>query len=201
MAERRLISRRDESVSPPNKMNQEIASAINRVPVQQEAPAHNRIMNARRNPKGAIMTIMHQNETVDLALQYHDIITTVARTDDKQVIDVEENESSERLKIHAVPLVRCMRIGAEAVQTMGEELGTENTGVTTPTQVRWLVNPSAIRQRRQNGEITASSVVFVVKASKVAKGVRKKVINAVGVWYRVEMYTNVGPHTICELCC
>jgi hypothetical protein len=35
----------------------------------------------------------------------------------------------------------------------------------------------------------------------VAKGVRKKGINAVGVWYRVETYTNVGPHTICELCC
>jgi len=35
----------------------------------------------------------------------------------------------------------------------------------------------------------------------VAKGLVKKGIKAVGVWYRVDAYTNTGPNSRCELCC
>jgi len=70
MADRRLILRRDESVPLPNKMVQEIASAINRALFHQQAPAHNRIMNARRNAKGAITAITHQNPTAEMAKWY-----------------------------------------------------------------------------------------------------------------------------------
>jgi hypothetical protein len=108
MAERRLILRRDESVPLSNKMDQEIASAINRALFHQKAPAHIRIMNANRNAKGAITAITHPNARAEMALQYRDIIVTAARTVDKGVMDVEENESWERLKIHVVPLVRYM---------------------------------------------------------------------------------------------
>jgi hypothetical protein len=41
-----------------------------------------------------------------MSLQYRVIIITAARTVHKGVVDVEENESWERLKIHALPLVR-----------------------------------------------------------------------------------------------
>jgi hypothetical protein len=70
-----------------------------------------------------------------------------------------------------------------------------------PTQVRWRANPRTIRERRQNGEIAASSVVFVVNGSKVAQCVGKKGIKVAGVWYRVETYTKEGPDSSCELCC
>jgi len=46
MADRRLILSRDESVPLPNKIGNEIASAINRALFHQKAPAHIRIMNA-----------------------------------------------------------------------------------------------------------------------------------------------------------
>jgi hypothetical protein len=201
MAERRLILRRDESVPLSNKMDQEIASAINRALFHQKAPAHIRIMNAKRNAKGAITAITHPNATAEMALQYRDIIITAARTVDKGVVDVEENESWERLKIHAVPLIRYMGKGTEGLQKMREEFEAENEGIVIPTQVRWLANPRTIRERRQNGEIAASSVVFVVKGSKVAQSLVKKGIKAAGVWYRVETYTNEGPDSRCELCC
>ena len=68
MAERHLISRRDLSVPSPNKMDQEIASAINRALLHQLALAHIRIMNAGRYAKSAIMAIIHQNPTVEMAL-------------------------------------------------------------------------------------------------------------------------------------
>jgi len=118
LADRRIILWRDTNVQLPNKMDQEIASGINRALCHQEAPAHIRIMNARRNAKGAITAITLQNATAEIAMQYRDIIITAARTVDKGVVDVEENESWERLEIHAVPLLRYIGKGTEGLQKM-----------------------------------------------------------------------------------
>ena len=68
LADRCLIVSSDESTPLTNKMHQVIASAINRTLFHQQAPAHIRIMNARRNGKGAITVITHQNATAEMAL-------------------------------------------------------------------------------------------------------------------------------------
>jgi len=201
MAERRLILRRDESVPLPNKIDQEIASAINIALFYQKAPAHVRIMNAKRNAKGTIMAITHQNATAAMTLAYHDVIITAARTVDKGVIDVEENEYWKRLKIHAVPLVRYMGNGTEGLQKMQDKIHAETEGVVIPIQVRWLANPHSIRERRQRGEISALSVVFIVKGNKAAHKLVKEGIKAAGVWYRVKPFTNIGPESRCAHCC
>jgi len=49
-------------------MDEEITSAVNRALFQQLAPAHVRIMNARRNARGTITAITHQNATTEMAL-------------------------------------------------------------------------------------------------------------------------------------
>jgi len=174
MADRCLIVMRDESVPLPNKMDQEIASAMNRGLFHQEAPADISIRNAWRNMKGAITSITSQNATVEMAMRYCNIIITAARTVDKAVMDVEENETWERLKIHAVPLMWYMGIGTEGLQKMQEEFEVEKEGIVIPTQVRWLENPRTIREQRQNREIPASLVVYVIKAIKVAQRLVKK---------------------------
>jgi hypothetical protein len=61
---------------------------------------------------------------------------TAARTEDKGVMDVAENETWERIKIHAVPLVRSMGKGTEGLQKMRQEFEVENEGVAIPTQVQ-----------------------------------------------------------------
>jgi len=124
-----------------------------------------------------------------------------ARTVDKGVIDVEDNESWQKLKIHAGSLLQYMGKGTECLRKMREEFPSENKGTEIPTQVRWLANPRTIRERRQTGEIAASSVVFDVNGSKVAQGLIEKGIKVTGVWYRVEPYTNTGLDSRCELCC
>jgi hypothetical protein len=63
-------------------------------------------MNTKRNAKGAITAITHPNATAEKALKYCDIMCTAARTVDKGVVDVKENESWERLTIHAVPVIQ-----------------------------------------------------------------------------------------------
>jgi len=182
-------------------MDQEIASAINRALFHHQAPAHIRIMNARRNAKGAITAITNQNATAEMALLYCDIIITAARTVDKGVVNVKENETWDRLKIDAVPLVRYMGKRSEGLQKMRVEFEAENGSVAILAQVRWLAHPRTIRERRQNGEIAASSVVIVVKGNQVAQRLVKKGIKMVRVWYRDEIYTNVGPDSRSELCC
>jgi len=75
-------------------------------------------MNAKRNAKGVITAITHPNATVKMALQYHNIFITVVRAVDKGLVDVEENEYRERLKIHPVPVIRYMGNGTEGLQTV-----------------------------------------------------------------------------------
>ena len=45
-----------------------------------------------------------------------------------------------------------------------------------------------------------SLVVFVIKGRKVPESLFKKGIKTGGIWYRVEMYMNKGPDSVCELC-
>jgi len=82
---------RDESVPPPNKMYQDIASAISRELFPQQAPAHIRMLDARSNANGMITALTRQNATAEMALRYHDSVITAGRTVKNSVIDVEEN--------------------------------------------------------------------------------------------------------------
>ena len=68
MAERRLILRGDKGVPLPNKMDQEIASAINRALFHQKAQANMWIMKAKRNVQGTITAITHPNTTAGMAV-------------------------------------------------------------------------------------------------------------------------------------
>jgi len=72
------------------------------------------------------MAITHQNPTATMVLMYLDVTITAAGAVDRGCIDVEENESSERLKTQAVPLVRYMGHGTEGLQKMRDEIHAEN---------------------------------------------------------------------------
>jgi len=137
----------------PNRMDPEIASAINQGHFHQQALAHRRMMNARRNGKGTITPITHQNATAEMAKRYSDIIITAAWTVNKGVVDVKENKTWKRLKIHAVSLVWYMGKGTDGLQQMREESEAEKVRIAIPAQVRWLANPGTITERRKNGEL------------------------------------------------
>jgi hypothetical protein len=103
-----------------------------------------------------------------MAQQYSDIIITAARTVYRGIVHVAQTETWERLNIHAGPLVRYIGKGTEGLHKIREELEAENEGIAIPTLVRWLEDPRTISERRQTGGIAASSVVFVVKGSRLA---------------------------------
>jgi len=86
------------------------------------------------------------------------------------------------------------------MQRMRDRILAEKEGVVIPFQVRWLANPHSIRERRQRGELSALSDVIELKGHPVAQRLVFEGINAAGVWYRVEPFTNVGPDSWCEDC-
>ena len=113
---------------------------MNRALVQRQAPAHVRIMNARRNAKRTLTSIKHQNATAEMALLYRHIIIKAGRSVDKGIIDVEGYKTWERLKIDNVALVRYMSKGTHGLQNIREEIQAENERVAIPAEVRWLSN-------------------------------------------------------------
>jgi len=134
-AVRGLILQTVESVPLPNKMDQEIASEINRGLFHQNAPAYIRIMIAKRDTMGVIPAITRQNAMCAMELVYCDIINNAVCSVDKGVNDAEEDESWQRRKIHAVPLVMYIAKGTEGLQKMWDEIYTENEGVAILIQV------------------------------------------------------------------
>ena len=201
MAERRLMPWRDEGVPLPKQMDQEIASATNRAVFHQKAPAHIRVMNAKSNALGTMTAITHANSTGAREQRSGDVIITAVPTVDQRVIDVEKNESWERLKVHAIPLVRYMGNATEGLQKMRYEIHTGNEEVTVPVQVRWLESLPIIDERSQMREISASSVLFVIMGTNVARRLVRKGMKAAGVWYRVELLMTAASPSRCEHCC
>jgi hypothetical protein len=94
-----------------------------------------------------------------------------------------------------------METGTNGLQKMWEEFEAGNEGIPIPTQVQWLVNSYTMRERRQNGEIATSSVLFVVNESKLTQSLIKKEIQVPWDRYRVKEFTNVSPQRGCMLCC
>jgi hypothetical protein len=120
MAERDPILRSVERVPLSSMMDSEIVSQINRVLFHQEAPAHIRIVNVRRNTMQAIKAITHENLTLQMALSYLDNIITAVKTVHKGVINHEENESWERRMIHSLPFLGYLGNGSHGLPKMYE---------------------------------------------------------------------------------
>jgi hypothetical protein len=66
---------------------------------------------------------------------YRDIIIKAARSFDDGILDVERNESWERLKILTVPQVMYMGKGTEGLQQVREDILAEHKGVMIPAEL------------------------------------------------------------------
>jgi len=71
----------------------------------------------------------------------------------------------------------------DGLQKMRDEIHAENEGLMFPVQVRWVASPHRIKARRHNGEISTSSVDFVVNQRKVARRLVDEGIKAAAVRY------------------
>ena len=82
---------------------------------------------------------------------------------------------------------------------MRQKLQAENEGVVLPLAINWIGGPKDVQKKKSEGK-KASSVVFVVKGSKMAKKVLKGGLRAAGVQYDVEKFMNAGPDSFWGVC-
>jgi hypothetical protein len=75
-------------------------------------------MNTKTNVKGVMTAIPCLNVTAEIALQHGGIITTAASTVNKEVVDIEENESWDRQQIHPVCHLQYIGKDTEGLQKM-----------------------------------------------------------------------------------
>jgi len=80
-----------------------------------------------------------------------------------------------------------------------QKLQAENEGVVLPLAINWIGGPKDVQKKKSEGK-KASSVVFVVKGSKMAKKVLKGGLRAAGVQYDVEKFMNAGPDSFWGVC-
>jgi len=151
MAERRLILRRAKGVLLANKMDLEIALVIIRERLHQNTPAHVWIMKAKWNARGTIIAITQQTATAAMALIDRDVIINAVSTLNKEVIEVEENGSREKLKIQSVPLLTYMGDGTEGLHEKQDEIHAEHEAVAVQVQVWWLASPLASHREARMG--------------------------------------------------
>jgi hypothetical protein len=86
-------------------MDQDLVFEINRLLFHPKTPTHNTIMHAEVYGKRGITAITHFNPTAEIAQLYRNIIISRVRRVYKDVVDIKQNQSSERSKIHTVPLI------------------------------------------------------------------------------------------------
>jgi len=131
-----LIFRHYERVPLCSEKNQEIASLIKRGLFPQTAQEHTGILNAIRNARGEITATTHLNARAQMALHQLDIIISAAWTVDNGVVNLDENESWDTLKIHAVPARHYMGKGTGGHQEMREAFEVQQEGTVILTNVR-----------------------------------------------------------------
>lgn len=119
MAERCPMLKKDDCVTLPEKIHQEITSAISSRLFHQKTPAHIWIVHVNRNLMCRFIAIAHQNTIAVMAQTYRNMIITAAHAVNNGDIAVEERQSSERLIVHTMPLIRYMGNAPEGWRRWG----------------------------------------------------------------------------------
>ena len=201
MEQRRFAFVRDNGISTARCQPADIQSAINRALCQERVPHSVRVQEVRRNDRGTITGATIPTASAEMLLNYRDTVIRAARTQDAGIVGVELNEIWKRVKIHGIPLARYVGKGTHGTEKLREEIEAENEGVTIPLVVRWLGKLADIKARAMRGEISASSITFVVRGEGVANRLIKNGLRIIGKIYQVEAYEEARPDAMCRTCC
>jgi hypothetical protein len=197
---RRITFRRNNDLPVSLKKDLEIVSEVNRALWARQVPAHIRMTGISTNMRGSITALARENASADMLIAFRKIIVIAARKVDQGIIDIEKNETWERVKMHRVNFDQYMAKRSGGLEKLREEIHAENEGVIIPMAIRWMGRVADIKEKKKSGEKQASSVVFAIKGKKMAQRCLEKGLRAAGVWHEVERYVNSGPETFCESC-
>ena len=143
---------------------------------------------------------MTPGATAEMLIRYREIFIKAARKVDAGIVDIETNELWERVKMHGVKFDEYLgkKMGG-GLEKLRQELQAENEGMVLPLTINWIGRPKNVQKKKGEGK-KASTVVFAVKGSKMAKRVLKGGVRAAGVKYDVERFMTAGPDSFCGIC-
>jgi len=200
MEKRRVTFKRDNGLPLSQKKDLEISSEVNRALFEAKVPHFVRIQGVTKNTRGCLSTITTPGATAEMLIKYREIVIKAARKVDAGIVDIETNELWERVKMHGVNFDRYLgKKTGGGLEKLRQELQAENEGVVLPLAISWIGGPKDVQKKKSEGK-KASSVVFAVKGSKMAKKVLKGGLRAAGVKYDVERFMTAGPDSFCGVC-
>jgi len=200
MEKRRVTLKRDNSLPRSPKKDLDISSEVNRAIFEAKVPHFIRIQGVTRNTRGCLSTITTPGVMAEMLIRYREIVIKVARKVDAGIVDIETNELWEKVKMHGVNFDRYLgKKTGGGLEKMRQELQAGNKGVVLPLAINWIGGPKDVQKKKAEGK-EASSVVFAVKGSKMAKKVLKGGLRAAGAKYDVEKFMNAGLDSFCEVC-
>jgi len=173
MEKRRVTFKRDNGLPLSQKKDLEILLEVNRALFEAKVPHFVRIQGIIRKTRGCLSTITTSGATAGMLIQYREIVIKAARKVDAGVVDIEMNELWERVKMHGVNFDKYLgKKTGGGLEKLRQELQVENEGVVLPLAINWIGGPKDVHKKKAEGK-KASTVVFAVKGSKMAKKVLK----------------------------
>jgi hypothetical protein len=88
------------------------------------------------NMRGSITALARENASADMLIVLREIIVTAARIVALGIIDIEKNETWERVKMYGVNFDQYMAKRSEGLEKFREEIHAENEGVVVPMVIR-----------------------------------------------------------------
>jgi hypothetical protein len=163
---RRVTFSRNNGVQFSRKKDAEIVSEVNRALWARQVPAHIRMIRMLTNMRGSIKALARENTSADMLIAFREIIVTAARKVDQGIIDIEKNETWERVKMHGINFDQYMAKRSGGLKKLREEIHAENEGVIIPMAIRWMGRVADMKDKKKNGEKQASSVVLLSRGRR-----------------------------------
>ena len=135
-----------------------------------------------------------------LLVNHRDMVFRAARTRGPSIIDLDLNETWERVQIHGAPVAHYVGEGTHGTEKLREEIEAENEGVEIPFPVRWLGQPSKAKARFKERAIAPSSVAFAVSGEGLFNVLSKNGLRLLGRRYEVEIFEEIGSDVLCGRC-
>jgi hypothetical protein len=136
-----------------------------------------------------------------MLVAWREVVIKEASSIIKGIIDLETNETWDRVKMHGITLDKYAVKKSRGLEKLRQEIRAENKGVATLMAIKWLVRPADIQEKRKSGEKQASSVGFLIEGQKIAPKCLEKGLWAAGMWHEVKRYNHPRPDTLYESCC
>jgi len=200
MEKRRVTFKRDNGLPLSQKKDFDISSEVNRALCEAKLPHFVRIQGVTKNTRGCLSMITTPGASAEMSIRYREIVIKAARKVDAGIVDIETNELWERVKLHAINFDRYLgKKTGRGLEELRQELHAGNEGVVLPLAISWIGGPKDVQKKKMEGK-KASSVVFAVKGSKMAKKVLKGGLRVAGVKYNVERFMTARQDSFCGVC-